>query len=193
MNLYIASMRDRIPSDAIAVNTTSSSTSRWSKGLSPFFCGPCELYGGYTSKNVENLWQFSKLYAKYTDSNGNPTSEYFEWAQKGWNDTFAHRYPMGKGAKPLCAYWDGIKLNYIEARKQIYIPFYAEAVVKTEAYQKLKKLYYECELTDIYLQDFDGYDHKLLKMTYEDVINEPNRKMGHAFVLGMLLEGYLKV
>ena len=44
---------------------------------------------------------------------------------------------------------------------------------------------------DLYLWDFDGYNHKELGLTYDEVINNPDRKMGHAFVLGMLLEGFI--
>jgi hypothetical protein len=36
--------------------------------------------------------------------------------------------------------------------------------------------------------DFDAYDHKYEKLTYEQVINDPTRKMGHAFVLAMMLD-----
>jgi len=38
--------------------------------------------------------------------------------------------------------------------------------------------------------DFDGFNHRALNMTLRDVINRPERKMGHAFVLAdMLLTG----
>ena len=47
------------------------------------------------------------------------------------------------------------------------------------------------ENKELYLWDFDGYNHKALGLTYDQVIDDPNRKMGHAFVIGMLLEGYL--
>jgi hypothetical protein len=42
------------------------------------------------------------------------------------------------------------------------------------------------------LWDFDGYNHKALNLTYTQVINDSNRKMGHAFVIAMLLDGFLK-
>ena len=45
---------------------------------------------------------------------------------------------------------------------------------------------------DIYLQDFDGYNHKARGMTYDQVINNEQWKMGHAFVLAMLLDEYIK-
>jgi len=159
----------------------------WGRGLSPFFVGPVQLYDGYTSKNVENAWQFSKVYPQFVDKGGDIIDAYLGWAIKGWCDSYAHRYPMGKGVKPLFSYWDGKRLSYIESRKKIYIPLYAKSVAQTNAFYQLKALYEkEGEVT---LVDFDGYDFKKLGMTINDVINTPFRKMGHAFVLGMLLKG----
>lgn len=97
---------------------------------------------------------------------------------------------MGKEAKPLYSYWDGQTYTYTEARSKIYIPLYAEAVKKTSAFAQLKKLYETGE--DLYLWDFDGYNHKALGLSFDEVINDPNRKMGHAFVLAMLLEAYIQ-
>jgi hypothetical protein len=177
----------------IIVNATSQSP-QW-KGLSPFNVGPVNLYDGHTSVNVENAWQFSKVYKQHVDENGDPTAEYFEWSKTGWADSWAHRYPMGKGAVPEYSYWDGEKLGYIEARKKIYIPLYASAVVKTDAYQKLLEVMELAEDTnrDLVIKDYDAYDNKgLNKMSYDDVINCETRKMGHGFVLAMLLDSFLK-
>ena len=35
------------------------------QGLSPFFLGPIPMYGGLEAKNMENAWQFSKVYTLY--------------------------------------------------------------------------------------------------------------------------------
>jgi len=175
------------------INTTSHSNN-FSKGLSPFFLGPCKLYDDYTSKNVENAWQYSKVYARFLDKDDNPTADYFKWAQEGWNKKYAVRYPMGKGMKPAYSWWAGEKLSYVEARKKIYIPLYAEAVKKHSSFKKLKDMYEIYVQTlgeDMYLLDFDGYDHKELNMTYDEVIHSEKRKMGHAFVLAMLLEKHI--
>lgn len=43
------------------------------------------------------------------------------------------------------------------------------------------------------LWDFDGYDHQALGISLAEVIEDPRRKMGHAFVLAMLLEGHPQV
>eukprot|EP01127_Copromyxa_protea_P002417 TRINITY_DN1230_c0_g1_i1.p1 TRINITY_DN1230_c0_g1~~TRINITY_DN1230_c0_g1_i1.p1 ORF type:complete len:165 (+),score=24.23 TRINITY_DN1230_c0_g1_i1:205-699(+) len=127
----------------VFVNCTSRSTNEWSKQLSPFFLGPVELYGGQMAMNMENAWQYTKVYKHHTDNSGKPTPEYFKWAKEGWNNNNPVRFPMGRGAKPEYSLWDGQRLGYIEARKKIYAPLYAAAVEKTEGYQQLKKLYDE--------------------------------------------------
>lgn len=187
--IYVVGPGHKTPDDALVINTTSRSDN-WSRELSPFFLGPVDLYGDYKARNVENAWQFSKVYEYYTDNQGNPDERYFKWAQDGWNDTRAHRYPMGKDVKPLYSYWNGEKLTYVEARKKIYIPLYSQAVKQTHAFDKLKKMHEEGQT--LYLWDFDGYDHKACNLSFDQVINNPIRKMGHAFVIDMLLEGYIE-
>jgi len=161
----------------------------WERGLSPFFVGPCSLYDGHVSKNVENGWQFTKIYKEHLD--GDEISQrYWDWAKSGWSDTFAHRYPMGKGAIPEFSLWKGERLGYIDARKKIYIPLYRKAVIETYAFKMLKQKYeaYKKMDKDLFLVDYDAYMHKKLDMSYEGVVNRKDKKMGHAFVLGMLLE-----
>ena len=171
--------------DVPVINTTSRSTT-WSKGLSPFFLGPIKLYDGTYAANMENCWQYTKVYDIHIDNQQNPTPEYFAWARAGWNKNYADRYPMGKNTKPLFSWWNGEKLDYIKARKTIYAKLYAEAVEKTQAYKNLTIIYQQQK--EIWLWDFDSYDHHKLNMSYKDVINDPTRKMGHAFVLAMALD-----
>lgn len=182
--IHMIGPRNRVTGKTV-INTTSRSATDWSRGLSPFFLGPVKLYGDYIAKNVENAWQYTKVYDRHIE-NGEPHQAYFEWASRGWLSEEAHRYPMGKGAKPEYSYWDGQKLTYVEARKKIYAPLYAGAVEHTDAFKKLKEIYEQEK--EIWLWDFDAYDHHKLGMSYQDVINCDTRKMGHCFVLGMLLE-----
>lgn len=161
-------------------NVTSHSTTI-TKQLSPFFLGPCKLYGNYYSKTVENAWQYAKVYRQYA-TDGEPNLDYFKWASKGWSSSYAVRYPMGKKARPMYSYWAGEKLGYIEARKRIYIPLYSEAARKTEAFAYLKELVDSGE--DIVLWDFDG---RVTSQTMEEVINDPTASLGHAFVIKMML------
>ena len=188
--LYVEAYKnkDNLPEDAIIINTTSRSNN-WTKGLSPFIIPGGHLYGKYFAKNVENAWQAAKVYSQYVDEKGEPTNEYFKWAEKIWASDYAYRYPMGRNAKPLYSYWDGKKFDYIEARKKIYIPLYSRGVIKTEAFKKLLELYRTTD-KDIYLIDFDGYNHKKLGISLNEVANNPNKKMGHGFVIYDLLQRY---
>lgn len=151
------------------------------KELSPFFLGPVKLYDRFVSKNVENAWQYSKVYEKFTE-NGEPTMEYFLWANLGWTSDKAVRYPMGKSAKPLYSWWDGHKYGYIDARKNIYVKLYKECAEKTDAYKHLKELYLNDE--SIVLWDFDGRD---TTKSMKDVLNDPTKTCGHGVVLKMML------
>lgn len=185
MTVRVISMRDKLRHAEFMVNTTSRAEAGWQRTLSPFLLGPCKLYKGHISKNMENSWQHAKLYRAHADKTGDPTSSYWDWAKKGWADTWAHRYPMGRGAKPLCSLWDGERLDYIEARKKIYVPLYAEAVLKTEGWKHLEEFHQAGQ--DLALKDFDGYDHQVEGVSLTEVLNNPRKRMGHAFVLMMLL------
>lgn len=188
--IFVISYNFKTPAGSNVINTTSRSDN-WSKSLSPFFIGPIDLYGEYKSHNMENAWQYSKCYGHldHIDENDNPTGSYFKWAQVGWNSVRANRYPMGKGIKPQFSYWDGHKLDYTEARKQIYIPLYSKAVSKTYAFKKLKETY--ASNADIYLRDFDAHSLTPGTFDYWDLWNNPNIKVGHAYVLAMMLEGII--
>lgn len=172
-------MHAPIPDGFVGIDTTSKS-GKWSQ-LSPFKIGPCNIPGeSCPAKNMENAWQFAKVYKQHVDNAGNPTEEYWEWARRGWADSFAHRYPMGKGAIPEYSLWNNEKLGYIDARKRIYGRLYLDGVMETRAYDYLLEM---MGSSDIALRDYDAYDHRKLGMTLTDVLNNPKKKMGHAFFL----------
>jgi len=158
--------------------TTHGSTYR---PLSPMLLGPVPLYGGLWSRTMENAWQYAKVY---------PGCEYWPWAAAGWANPRGVRYPMGKGARPLYSLWAGDKLDYITARKRIYLQLYAQAV-RFHQLSLLADLRQAALAGDIVLLDFDAYDHRALGYTWDDVINDEKRKMGHGFVLAMMIEGVL--
>lgn len=97
--IYVLNFREKIPENHISINTTSRSTT-WSKGLSPMIVG--SVYAnGIKCVNVENAWQFSKVYNEHIDEFNEPTSDYFAWRDRGYKSNWAERYPMGKGRIPL--------------------------------------------------------------------------------------------
>lgn len=188
--IRICGPKSRIPDDAFVINTTSRGKDPDFLGLSPFFLGPVPIWDekyNIWAKNMENAWQFSKVYAKHIDEDGNPTKSWLIWALKGFGDTYAHRYPMGRGQKPEYSFWNGEKLDYVSARKKIYCPLYANAVKKTKSYQKLAEIL-KNRPGEVWLWDFDGYDYTQMGISLEKVLNDPYRSMGHAFVLAMALE-----
>ena len=162
----------------IVIDTTSNSGDF--RELSPF------VLNAPPAKNFENLWQFSKVYKKFImPIDGYPDASGYKWRDIGYANPRAVRYPMGKGAIPEYSLWNGEKLGYIEARKRIYAPEYAKNVEKTDSFKRLYELY--SSGVNIILLDYDAYDHDALGMSLIDVINNPKRKMGHAFVLIMML------
>ena len=176
------------PYGGTEVDTTSGSGNY--RDLSPFVLGPISLPEMF-SENFENLWQFSKVYSpEHVDADCNPVDEWYEWRERGFADRGAHRYPMGKGRKPLYSMWYGDKLGYIEARKTIYAPIYAQCVRPTNAYLRLEELY--ASGNPLVLRDYDAYDHIREGVPLQQVINNPKRKCGHAFVLAMMLQGELE-
>lgn len=196
MNLLVIGPKDTAPAGFEIINTTSKDKKGLGGQLSPFYLGPVPIYDNIVAKNLENAWQFSKVYPEHFDKFNNLIKEdYFTWAIDGWSDSFAHRYPMGKGRKPLFSYWKSInpktnnveeyRWEYIDARINIYIPLYAKLIYKSNAFNKLKTmLKFQHKIA---LWDFDGYDFEKRGMTFKDVVYCEKYKCGHAFVVYGLL------
>ena len=198
--------------DFVRIDCTSNNKDEvMNHGLSPFYLGPVECYDGLVSQTFERAWQCAKVYPWMADAAGNPHAGYFAWrddmwARKDFSNKIEIRFPAGKGNVRKCKYaWWKVngefrKLGYVAARKAIYIPLYAKAVGKTEAYRRLVEL--RDAGKNLMLIDFDGYNpyHPHYGFasddavhTYNDVIHCPLLKMGHGFVLAMLLEGLIRV
>ena len=96
---------------------------------------------------------------------------------------------MGKDARAAFYWWEGQKINRVDARKRIYVPLYVERVVKQPYFHGLKKIWDEDIKPDpentLYLMDFDAYEYG--DMSLSEVLNNPAKSMGHGFVLAMLL------
>ena len=84
------------------------------KGLSPFFLGPYTAPDGRIAQNMENLWQYSKVYPEHIGLYENVTKKWIEWSNAGFESRKAERYPMGKGAVPKFSVWGYKRLSYIE-------------------------------------------------------------------------------
>lgn len=103
---------------------------------------------------MENIWQFSKIYKTVPDStqyysrhdktitwsypkenhinlNGEVLPAYWTWRQKGMSNKYFVRYPVGFNHRSECQYCildkdSDKKLDYVESRRQIYIPTYCD-------------------------------------------------------------------
>jgi hypothetical protein len=96
---------------------------------------------------------------------------------------------MGDGTKSIFHWWDGQRLDEVEARKRIYVPLYVEQVVKERNFQFLKSIWEEDIKPDaestLYLMDYDAHEYGTMSLS--EVLNNPAKSMGHGFVLAMLL------
>jgi hypothetical protein len=173
-NLHTCGPRTQAPKGSLVVNTTSRSND-FGRAFSPFLNQGWIELGGLRSHNVENLWQFTKVYDEHL---GNFT-EWWQWRNAGLNDRFAHRYPMGKGRSPEYSFWGKKKLGYIEARKHIYTPAY-EQKLRKYCQREVNTLIDMLSITDVWLWDFDGYT---TDEPWKVIANDSDKKMGHAFVL----------
>jgi hypothetical protein len=176
-----------IPSGKISFDVTSRSH-KWTRYFSPFFVGPIEMYDGYISHNLENCYQYSKVFSQHINHEQNPTQSYFDFAKKGWESKTPVKYPMGAWETPLFHFWDGKKLSHKEARKTIFLDNYVKAVKDTEKFKSLKKISEQYE--EVYLIDFEGYNFRNLNMTYQDVL-ESNFTFGQGMVLSMMIDGFV--
>jgi hypothetical protein len=186
-NLITISYKDNVPKDYEIINVTSRGSDKW-RGFSPFITRPF-YHNGVLVQNIENFWQFSKVYDEHLDSNNNIKPEWFEWRLNGWKSTYAHRYPMGKGRTPKFLYWEENnnveRLNYIDARKRVYFPYYTNSIKDLQLFKDLQDKYLNNE--KLAILDFDVYRFDLLNMSIDDVINCETKKAGHGFAIYKLL------
>ena len=205
----------------------------FNKDISPFFLGPVVASDGMECQVFEHFWQVSKVFPCHY-VNGKLTPDYFKW-RKEWfdkervSDKTASRRPHSvlgyKDSDCLFSiYYENGKylhLDYVQARKKIYIPEYAKLVVNTESFKWIKSLYDSGK--KIALVDFDGYNYYYKKAkeklfnsylnkcqkggykptqtlndylninTINDVINCGFTPAGHGFIIKMLLEGDIEV
>ena len=172
--LHVCGFKD-MPEGKVIANTTSRSND-FGRIFSPFLNqGPIEMYN-LQSHNVENFWQYTKVYSDHVDD----PKAWIAWRNTGLSSTKPERYPMGKGTKAEFSYIKQLgRLPYIEARKQIYVPIYRQ---KLERYcqRGINTLLDMLSVTDVWLLDFDG---RQTTETFDEVLNNPEKSLGHAFII----------
>ena len=184
---------------------------------------------------MENIWQGSKVYEKVretvcTYSKYDPTvvwnyheethvdaedtlkDEYFVWRKKLQNNPYAVRYPVGFNymKECICAFKDDEfdnPLDYIEARKAIYVPIYTELVKKCKKFKVLKEKLSKgvnlliCEVDGPHQESLDYYIEKYhvnstfiesntIMATRENLnimLNDDKHPYGHGYCLASAL------
>lgn len=176
--------------------------------LSPMILGPVytgtpqsetrELY----AYNIEDGWQCSKVW-RFHEEQG---MQYWkEWSRRGRfsREARRHRIPakpnQGGHATnkniPLYSLYEGQKMSYLEARKKMYMPWYEELVVHTNAYKDL--LNKHLSGVNLLLLEYDGLHRDkaednvdLTEQKLKELIDDESRPFGHGLVLAAMLLGY---
>jgi len=143
---------------------------------------------------------------------GELTPEYFRWRKKGFEAKNAIRYPVGyhHRTKCLCALKEDQfdqALNYVESRKQIYLPLYCSMVRQKEQFIELKKRLDQGEnlliievdgphqeslpyYQDKYSVNDNFIDQHSVLATQENLnilLNDEKHPFGHGYCLAMAL------
>ena len=193
--------------------------------LSPYYLKTKE---GYIH---ENIWQFSKIYPvvpksdqKYSrfDStiiwswpeeahmeNNEILPAYWKWRTAGFQNEYAVRYPVGfrNRHSVKCHIKDEERLDYVTARKKIYLPLYLELVKQQPLFEELKERLLKGE--NLLIAEVDGPHEESLKYYIEKykvgtdfiesntmlatpanldiMLNDTKHAFGHGYCLAMAL------
>lgn len=151
----------------------------------------------------------------HIDSSGNLTPEYWNWRAKGMYNPFYVRYPPGCENMNKCQYAlhqdeNGYiigPLDYIQSRKQIYLPIYCKLVKKESQFIELKKRLQDGEnlliievdgphqeSLDYYKSKYDVDDNFIENSTMlvnrkniQIMLNDEKHAFGHGYCLAMAL------
>lgn len=201
------------------------SHSKWSK-LGPYYLR------NEKGEIFENIWQFSKIYRTVPQStqrysqwnpdiiwqwpaethineNDEVTDAYWKWRKAGFTAEYAIRYPVGFYARHtcICTIHEGEQLDYVEARKAIYLKLYAELAKKQEIFYELKEKLAKGQ--NLLIVEIDGPHQESLeyyKKKYgvrddfienntmlctpknlDIMLNDPKHPFGHGYCLAMAL------
>ena len=154
--------------------------------LSPKSIGPINhpQPGLPPAQNLENFWQFSKVFPDEVDSDGEPSALFFQRQVKGFLDPVPHRHKSLK--TPLYSVWRRqdqtlIKYKYVPSR-QFYCHYYERFALVDDNFLKLKQM-----IADGFQLQICGYDaYPVTKPLMEHYLDE-SAPFGHELVLYTLL------
>lgn len=157
--------------------------------LSPMKLGPIKEKG-LVSENLENFWQFSKVWKEDLDEEGNIKDEFYKRRKKAFSDKKATRHVPGKKGQ-YCEFvlWGEERLDFYEAKKKIYCKLYEKYATKTSAFKELLGMIEEGY--NIQILGYDGRDIKdISTFPYEKELRNKEYIFGHEIVLAYLLYKY---
>jgi len=157
--------------------------------LSPKAMGPVVhgQQGLPNALNLENFWQFSKVYGDEVDAKGSPTGVFFSRQIETFLDPVPHRHkPNATGNVPLYWLWkrgngELVRFKYVQAR-QFYCNFYERFALKSAEFAQLQDL-----LENGYNLQLCGYDAYDVTRPLEEHYLDGSRPFGHELVLYSLL------
>jgi len=170
---------------------------RYGNELSPMTLGPVyDDAGQLYAYNIEDAWQCSKVWQYQVDADST-MSLWEEWSLRGRFSREAKRHrDKGKEGEsnrniPLYSLYMGKKMNYLEARSKMYMPWYEKLVKETNAYKDLKARHEMGE--NLLLLEYDGiesgsiYDKDLNETDLWHLFHDSSRPFGHGLVLACCL------
>ena len=168
----------------------------------------------YSSGNSRIVWKWPSQ--THVDQRGDLTPEYWQWRLTGKNNPEPVRNPVGWKHLSNCLYAlekdepiseSNPKLDYIEARKKIYVPIYIEAVAKEQQFHELKRRHQSGE--NLLIIEVDGPHQEALEYYKEKYgvgdsfieknsveategnlaifLNDPKYPFGHGYCLAWAL------
>lgn len=195
-------------------NINATSGNRTWKGLSPMLLGPFQVierrfptrdypdgvHPGFVAlnqelqvgraTNLENWWQYSKLYdvdGPYDLSQGVLPRSFLLRRAQGMGDPKPHRRAMPKAkGTPVASYFDARVFQYVPSRK-FYCTVYEDLVQRTPEYQNLQQRVANGE--NLLVIGYDGYDLPITNEAVNLAYHDPSRPFGHELVLFAILNG----
>ena len=194
--IYIASMNLRgeraVPIDANSVKLNVTSAQRTLSLDRRDFSPMTPIEGGYKGYwNYESRWQSGKIFEGIDEK---ISKEWWKAQTKP-----KRRFPKGKGKTILCARFEGYEdkgdMDYVTARKTVYVKEYYDLIKDRERTLYWKKLLEEGQSITIY--DFDGPRTEDKGVTclelnedlLRDKINDLKFPFGHGYVVACALTG----
>jgi len=144
---------------------------------------------GVTSKTMENAWQFLKIWdlEEGWDS---------EMAAAAFESDCAMRFPRGRGKKAVGHYWGetGEILDYVDARKRIYLPAYCQLLDQPDRRELICRLRDAADAQPIAIWDYDSYSISDLGLhSFPDTLTCTSRPFAHAFIVAMAVNDQLQL